>query len=63
MKTNQTLEQLFGKEIFTTETALTVEAIAATRTESIQPQVFGVADLWKLERSRRARTTRKHFAF
>jgi hypothetical protein len=63
MKTNQTLEQSFGKESISTGTALSIEAVAASRSESIQPQVFGIADLWKLERSRRARSTRKHFAF
>ena len=63
MKTNQTSDQLFGKESISTGTALSVEAVAASRSESIQPQVFGIADLWKLERSRRARSTRKHIAF
>jgi hypothetical protein len=63
MKTNQTADQLFGKESISNGTALSVEATAASRSESIQPQVFGIADLWKLERSRRTRSTRKHFAF
>jgi hypothetical protein len=63
MKTNQTSDQSFGKESMSTGTALSVEAVAASRTESIQSQVFGIADLWKLERSRRTRSTRKHFAF
>jgi hypothetical protein len=63
MKTNQTSDQSFGKESMSTGTALSIEAVTASRTESIQPQVFGIADLWKLERSRRTRSTRKHFAF
>jgi len=63
MKTNQIENTLNRKENISTESTLTVETVAAARTENMQPAVFGIADLWKLERSRRARSTRKHFAY
>lgn len=63
MKTNQIADTLSRKEIISTESPLTVETVAAARTETVQPTIFGIADLWKLERSRRARSTRKHFAY
>ncbi|MEI8110302.1 MAG: hypothetical protein WCH59_04855 [Chitinophagia bacterium] len=63
MKTNLIENTLSRKENISTESTLTVETIAAARRENLQPSVFGIADLWKLERSRRARSTRKHFAY
>ncbi|NDA62228.1 MAG: hypothetical protein EBX50_09305 [Chitinophagia bacterium] len=63
MKTNLIENTLSRKENISTESTLTVETIAAARRETMQPSVFGIADLWKLERSRRARSTRKHFAY
>ncbi|MBU3744594.1 MAG: hypothetical protein FGM61_08625 [Sediminibacterium sp.] len=63
MKTNQMTETISSKENISTASTVTVETIAAARTENMQPAVFGIADLWKLERSRRARSTRKHFAY
>ena len=63
MKTNQIEYTLSRKENISTESTLTVETVAAARTEAMQPAVFGIADLWKLERSRRARSIRKHFAY
>lgn len=63
MKTNQMTETISRKENISTASTLTVETIAAARTEAMQPAVFGIADLWKLERSRRTRSTRKHFAY
>ena len=63
MKTNQMTETISRKENISTASTLTVETIAAARTEAMQPAVFGIADLWKLERSRRTRSIRKHFAY
>lgn len=63
MKTNQIADTISRKENISTESTLTVENVAAARMETVQAAVFGIADLWKLERSRRARSTRKHFAY
>ena len=63
MKTNQIADTISRKENISTESTVTVETIAAAHKETMQPAVFGIADLWKLERSRRARSTRKHFAY
>ncbi|MCA6467794.1 MAG: hypothetical protein IM534_09650 [Chitinophagaceae bacterium] len=62
MKNNFNLIESISNERNHSETTLVPASVPATRTETVHPQVFGVADLWKLERSRRIRSVRRHFA-
>lgn len=63
MKTNLNNIGITENGLSVIESTLVPESVTATRMENLQPQVFGVADLWKLERSRRTRSVRRHFAF
>jgi hypothetical protein len=62
MKNNFNLNESISAERNHSESTLVPASVAATRIEIVQPQVFGIADLWKLERSRRTRSVRRHFA-
>ena len=57
MKTNLNNIRITENGFSVIESTLVPESVTATRMEAIQPSVFGIADLWKLERSRR---TRRH---
>lgn len=62
MKNNFNLIESISKERNHSESTLVPVSVTATRMETVHPQVFGIADLWKLERSRRIRSARRHFA-
>lgn len=60
MKTNVNSIEITERGRIQLESTLVPESVTATRSESLHPHVFGIADLWKLERSRRTRGTRRH---
>jgi hypothetical protein len=62
MKNNLNLIESISTERNHSESTLVPASVTAARMETVQPQVFGIADLWKLERSRRIRSVRRHFA-
>ncbi len=64
MKTeNRTFFQALGKTQMENLVKEVKETIAVDAPTVNQKTAFGVADLWNLERNRRNRIVRRHFAF
>ena len=63
MKTqNNTFFQTLGKTQLENLVKEVKETVAVNVAQVNQKNAFGVVDLWNLERTRRTRTARRHFA-